>query len=136
LITFGAPRSLKPSLARKVDSGWFENYRIINSKDPIPVLPPSFLGIYRHCGTPFYHRLNFSGNVNNPGSWFEYDNHDFHGEFEEEFKELAEHLLTDPVHARTLVKEAVTAIDLACHILHTDDGYGKHIRKFMNNIKK
>eukprot|EP01034_Spumella_vulgaris_P024643 gene24643-31011_t len=58
LITFGAPRAFKPNLSRHIDTITdFENCRIINHGDPIPLLPPSIAGIYRHCGQAYFFKV-------------------------------------------------------------------------------
>jgi hypothetical protein len=111
----------------------FENYRIVNSKDPIPIVPPSIIGIYRHCGIPIYHRLHGHANSTNPGSWHEFDNHDFHGEFEELLNGVVEKCQLDMSKAKEIICEAVIAIDPTCHILGSKTGYGDHISLFMKN---
>jgi hypothetical protein len=112
LITFGAPRPFPPSLAHKVtDTVGFENIRIVNAGDPIPLLPPSVLGMYRHSGKAFFH--NSKGN----GTWSLMDHDDFHGEFPEIMERIKVWMEEDAANAAVAIIDAIIHLDPECHNL-------------------
>lgn len=102
-ITYGSPRALGVDLADKLQKlKGYEHYRCMNMNDPIPLAPPSFLGLHKHTGkscalqpilsTDEWLEKNGTENL----AWLEYDHQDYHGDFQELIKELISGFKPDP----------------------------------------
>mmetsp|Transcript_3573 Transcript_3573/g.6857 ORF Transcript_3573/g.6857 Transcript_3573/m.6857 type:complete len:268 (+) Transcript_3573:160-963(+) len=66
LVTFGAPRAIKSRLSDRIHLK-FEQWRLVNRKDPVPSLPYSFMG-YKHFGSMVCHECNYETQRDAPGS--------------------------------------------------------------------